>query len=72
MEPIIGGILDLGSVTAEYLSLAIDPYARKPGAEFAAAEYSGAVTGGGGMVDSAGQSPFAGLGGAISQAKGRA
>ena len=71
-EPIIGGTLDLGAVACEYLSLAIDPYPRKPGAEFAAAEYGGAGSRGGEKVDSAGRSPFAGLGGLISEGKGKA
>jgi len=35
-EPLIGGAIDLGAIAAEFLMLAIDPYPRKPGAEFAA------------------------------------
>jgi len=34
-EPLVGGILDLGAVAAEFLILGIDPYPRKAGAEFA-------------------------------------
>lgn len=33
-EPIIGGIIDLGSITLEFLALALDPYPRKPGVSF--------------------------------------
>lgn len=33
-EPIIDGQIDLGEVVAEHFSLAIDPFPRKPGAEF--------------------------------------
>jgi hypothetical protein len=35
-EPLIGGAIDLGAIAAEFLMLGIDPYPRKPGAEFAA------------------------------------
>ncbi len=35
-EPLIGGNLDLGALTTEFLLLGIDPYPRKVGAEFAA------------------------------------
>ncbi len=34
-DPIVGGRIDLGGVTAEFLSLALDPYPRKPGVDFA-------------------------------------
>ena len=34
-EPLIGGKIDLGAVTLEFLALGIDPYPRKPGIEFA-------------------------------------
>lgn len=33
-EPIIDGMIDLGAITVEFLSLALDPYPRKPGASF--------------------------------------
>lgn len=33
-EPIVDGVIDLGAITAEFLSLALDPYPRKPGASF--------------------------------------
>lgn len=33
-EPIKGGRLELGELVAQHLSLALDPYPRKPGAEF--------------------------------------
>jgi uncharacterized metal-binding protein YceD (DUF177 family) len=36
-DPIIDGKIDLGALATEFLILAIDPYPRKPGAEFAAA-----------------------------------
>jgi uncharacterized metal-binding protein YceD (DUF177 family) len=32
-EPIEGGAIDLGETVAQHLSLALDPYPRKPGAE---------------------------------------
>lgn len=34
-DPLIGGVVDLGAVVAEFFTLALDPYPRKPGAEFA-------------------------------------
>jgi len=34
-EPIVDGAIDLGTVTLEFLALALDPYPRKPGAAFA-------------------------------------
>jgi hypothetical protein len=33
-DPLIGGVVDLGAVSSEFLTLALDPYPRKPGAEF--------------------------------------
>ena len=33
-EPIVGGAIDLAALVAEFLTLSIDPYPRKPGAEF--------------------------------------
>lgn len=36
-EPIEGGAIDLGELTAQYLSLALDPYPRAPGATLDAA-----------------------------------
>jgi len=35
-EPLIDGMLDLGALATEFLILGIDPYPRKPGAQFAA------------------------------------
>jgi uncharacterized protein DUF177 involved in 23S rRNA accumulation len=35
-EPLLGGVVDLGVVATEFLTLGIDPYPRKSGAEFAA------------------------------------
>jgi len=34
-EPLLDGKLDLGAIATEFLLLGIDPYPRKPGAEFA-------------------------------------
>ena len=34
-EPLFGGKLDLGTIATEFMLLGIDPYPRKPGAEFA-------------------------------------
>lgn len=34
-DPIIGGVIDLGAAAAEFLTLNLDPYPRKPGASFA-------------------------------------
>jgi hypothetical protein len=34
MEPLIGGIVDLGAVATEFLILGLDPYPRKAGAVF--------------------------------------
>lgn len=33
-EPLVGGAIDLGAVAVEFLLLGIDPFPRKPGAEF--------------------------------------
>lgn len=33
-DPLIGGAADLGTVVAEFLTLALDPYPHKPGAHF--------------------------------------
>ena len=33
-EPLIGGVVDLGGLATEFLILGLDPYPRKPGAEF--------------------------------------
>jgi uncharacterized metal-binding protein YceD (DUF177 family) len=33
-DPLLGGKVDLGALAAEFLALALDPYPRKPGAEF--------------------------------------
>jgi len=35
-EPLVGGVVDLGVVATEFLTLGIDPYPRKSDAEFAA------------------------------------
>ncbi|MFO1103748.1 MAG: DUF177 domain-containing protein [Methylocystis sp.] len=51
-DPLIGGGVDLGAVVSEFLTLALDPYPRKPGAHFVE------PTGDGAQV----VSPFAALG----------
>jgi hypothetical protein len=33
-EPLAGGTVDLGAIATEFLVLGIDPYPRKPGAQF--------------------------------------
>jgi Large ribosomal RNA subunit accumulation protein YceD len=33
-EPLQNGVIDLGGVATEFLILAVDPYPRRPGAEF--------------------------------------
>jgi Large ribosomal RNA subunit accumulation protein YceD len=33
-EPLIGGVVDLGSIATEFLILGLDPYPRKPGVVF--------------------------------------
>ncbi len=47
-EPLIDGMLDLGALATEFLILGIDPYPRKPGAQFAAPK-----------AEDAGEHPFA-------------
>jgi hypothetical protein len=37
-DPLVGGAVDLGGIVSEFLTLALDPYPRKPGAEFVAPE----------------------------------
>lgn len=49
-EPLIGGTIDLGAIATEFLLLGIDPYPRKPGAEFAPPK-----------VEEGGDKPFAAL-----------
>jgi hypothetical protein len=49
-EPLVNGAADLGAVATEFLLLGIDPYPRKPGAEFS-----------GPAEDRAADSPFASL-----------
>ncbi|PWB82394.1 MAG: hypothetical protein C3F11_12195 [Methylocystaceae bacterium] len=51
-DPLIEGRVDLGSVVAEFLALALDPYPRKPGASFAESAAAG---------EPETASPFAGL-----------
>lgn len=50
-EPLVGGKVDLGAVATEFLVLAIDPYPRKAGAEFAPP-----------VAETDGAHPFAALG----------
>lgn len=33
-DELVGGAVDLGAIASEFLTLALDPYPRKPGAEF--------------------------------------
>jgi uncharacterized metal-binding protein YceD (DUF177 family) len=49
-DPLFGGKLDLGAIATEFLLLGIDPYPRKPGAEFAPVK-----------ADDASAKPFAAL-----------
>jgi uncharacterized metal-binding protein YceD (DUF177 family) len=49
-EPLIGGKINLGAVAIEFLVLGIDPYPRKPDAEFAAPK-----------IEDAAPNPFAAL-----------
>ena len=35
-DPVVDGRIDLGALTAEIFALGLDPYPRKPGAEFVA------------------------------------
>lgn len=51
-DPLIGGGVDLGAVVTEFLTLALDPYPRKPGAHFVEPSGEGAQI----------LSPFAALG----------
>ena len=50
-DPIVNGKIDLGALAAEFLALGLDPYPRKPGAEFSP------------LIEDAGEkpSPFAAL-----------
>ncbi|MFE1602260.1 YceD family protein [Methylobacterium sp. ID0610] len=48
-DPIVNGRVDLGSLTAEFLALGLDPYPRKPGVAFEPPEAEAA------------ENPFAGL-----------
>ena len=66
VAPIRDGVFDLGAVVAEYFSLAIDPYPRKPGIEFIAADYNDGET-----VDSDERRPFSALSDMISKGKGK-
>lgn len=34
LEPLQNGVIDLGAIATEFLILAVDPYPRRPGAEF--------------------------------------
>jgi hypothetical protein len=49
-EPLVDGTVDLGALATEFLILGIDPYPRKPGAQFAPPK-----------VEDAGEHPFAAL-----------
>lgn len=49
-EPLVDGKIDLGALATEFLLLGIDPYPRKPGAEFTPPQ-----------AEDAGDHPFAGL-----------
>ena len=49
-EPLIGGKVDLGALATEFLLLGVDPYPRKPSAEFAPPK-----------VEDRGDKPFAAL-----------
>jgi hypothetical protein len=42
-EPLVDGVADVGAIAAEFLLLGIDPYPRKPGAEFKPPDDQGAV-----------------------------
>jgi len=33
-DPLVGGAVDIGAIVSEFLTLALDPYPRKPGVEF--------------------------------------
>jgi hypothetical protein len=45
MEPLIGGVVDLGTLAVEFLILGLDPYPRKPGAVFRAPQETAAGEG---------------------------
>src|ERR1700733_3466872 len=45
MEPLIGGVVDLGALATEFLVLGLDPYPRKPGAVFQSPEETAAGEG---------------------------
>jgi hypothetical protein len=49
MEPLIGGVVDLGTLATEFLILGLDPYPRKQGAVFQGPE------------ETAGEGPFSAL-----------
>lgn len=49
-EPVVGGKVDLGALATEFLLLGIDPYPRRPGAEFAPPK-----------IANSGEHPFAAL-----------
>ena len=49
-EPLENGVVDIGVIATEFLVLGVDPYPRKPGAEFAGLE-----------ADEKGGKPFAAL-----------
>jgi uncharacterized metal-binding protein YceD (DUF177 family) len=49
-EPLVNGMLDLGALATEFLILGIDPYPRKPGAQFVPPK-----------AEDAGEQPFAAL-----------
>jgi uncharacterized metal-binding protein YceD (DUF177 family) len=40
-DPIVGGHIDLGALTAEFLALGLDPYPRKPGVAFSYEDRAG-------------------------------
>jgi uncharacterized metal-binding protein YceD (DUF177 family) len=44
IEPIIGGVIDLGELVAQHLGTALDPYPRKPGLAFVEAAYGDGET----------------------------
>ena len=52
-DPIVDGRIDLGAIALEFLTLSLDLYPRKPGAEFADVQI--------GEADDAADSPFAAL-----------
>ena len=45
MEPLTGGVVDLGALATEFLILGLDPYPRKPGAVFQSPEETAAGEG---------------------------